>query len=320
MSTNFCFYFHSMSFARAVAVAEAQARSVPVLDKTRESTAKSTRTSVSRNVAQRRARQGRLPTGPRTPELVPGKLKPNWQLPFASLELPSRSSSSDLVLELLIIRQAGTILVRVSQQKLSSSFAKLCLPSSSSSASSQYSSFSAPSLRNFPTPPRPAPTPPPESPFLRLPASQLLNAYPPSSPIALDRTDSLDTPDAPDTLHSSFPGRTPRRTRHKQRPSKGAMASKYKDKDGGVLLTFNGVWVSWLHTVVAYSMSSCLVLVSVSYAPRQSGPRLTSSPLLCLQPPSSAPSSWARLSTTTRSSRTSGSATHKNGSPPSPPQ
>lgn len=33
------------------------------------------------------------------------------------------------------------------------------------------------------------------------------------------------------------------------------MASKYKDKDGGVLLSFNGAWVSWLHTIVAYSKS-----------------------------------------------------------------
>lgn len=32
------------------------------------------------------------------------------------------------------------------------------------------------------------------------------------------------------------------------------MAPKYKDKDGGVVLTFNGQWVSWSHTVVAYSM------------------------------------------------------------------
>lgn len=28
---------------------------------------------------------------------------------------------------------------------------------------------------------------------------------------------------------------------------------KYKDKDSGVLLTFNGQWVSWLHTIIAYS-------------------------------------------------------------------
>lgn len=32
------------------------------------------------------------------------------------------------------------------------------------------------------------------------------------------------------------------------------MAPKYKDKDGGVVLAFNGQWVSWSHTVVAYSM------------------------------------------------------------------
>lgn len=34
-------------------------------------------------------------------------------------------------------------------------------------------------------------------------------------------------------------------------------ASKYKDKDSGVLLSFSGVWVSWLHTIAAYSMISC---------------------------------------------------------------
>lgn len=33
------------------------------------------------------------------------------------------------------------------------------------------------------------------------------------------------------------------------------MASRYKDKEsGGVVLSFNGQWVSWSHTVVAYSM------------------------------------------------------------------
>lgn len=32
------------------------------------------------------------------------------------------------------------------------------------------------------------------------------------------------------------------------------MAPSYKDKDGGVVLTFNGQWVSWSHTIVAYSM------------------------------------------------------------------
>lgn len=36
-------------------------------------------------------------------------------------------------------------------------------------------------------------------------------------------------------------------------PAPTMAASKYKDKDGGVLLSFNGVWVSWLHTIVAYS-------------------------------------------------------------------
>lgn len=36
------------------------------------------------------------------------------------------------------------------------------------------------------------------------------------------------------------------------------MGSRYKDKDGGVVLSFNGTWVSWSHTVVAYSMCSLL--------------------------------------------------------------
>lgn len=30
------------------------------------------------------------------------------------------------------------------------------------------------------------------------------------------------------------------------------MAGKYKDKDGGVVLSFGGHWVSWAHAVVAY--------------------------------------------------------------------
>ena len=30
------------------------------------------------------------------------------------------------------------------------------------------------------------------------------------------------------------------------------MASRYKDKDAGVVLSFNGQWVSWTHTAVAY--------------------------------------------------------------------
>jgi hypothetical protein len=32
------------------------------------------------------------------------------------------------------------------------------------------------------------------------------------------------------------------------------MASKYKDKDAGVVLSFNGKWISWAHTIVAYGM------------------------------------------------------------------
>lgn len=35
------------------------------------------------------------------------------------------------------------------------------------------------------------------------------------------------------------------------------MASKYKDKDGGVLISFSGVWISYLHTIVAYGQSCC---------------------------------------------------------------
>lgn len=32
------------------------------------------------------------------------------------------------------------------------------------------------------------------------------------------------------------------------------MASKYKDKDGSLVMSFNGVWVSWSHTIFAYGM------------------------------------------------------------------
>lgn len=35
--------------------------------------------------------------------------------------------------------------------------------------------------------------------------------------------------------------------------------SRYKDKDGGVLFSFSGVWISWLHTILAYCTPSlCL--------------------------------------------------------------
>lgn len=34
------------------------------------------------------------------------------------------------------------------------------------------------------------------------------------------------------------------------------MASKYKGKDAGVVASFNGSWVSWAHTVAAYSRFS----------------------------------------------------------------
>jgi len=31
------------------------------------------------------------------------------------------------------------------------------------------------------------------------------------------------------------------------------MSSKFKDKDGDVVLTFNGKWISWAHTALAYT-------------------------------------------------------------------
>jgi hypothetical protein len=33
------------------------------------------------------------------------------------------------------------------------------------------------------------------------------------------------------------------------------MASKYKDKDAGVVVSFNGKWISWFHTALAYGQS-----------------------------------------------------------------
>lgn len=45
--------------------------------------------------------------------------------------------------------------------------------------------------------------------------------------------------------------------------------SRYKDKDGGVLYSFSGVWISWLHTILAYctpSLSLSLFLVSRSWS------------------------------------------------------
>jgi len=33
------------------------------------------------------------------------------------------------------------------------------------------------------------------------------------------------------------------------------MASRYKDKDAGVVLSFSGQWVSWSHTAFAYRVS-----------------------------------------------------------------
>ncbi|KJZ77615.1 hypothetical protein HIM_02792 [Hirsutella minnesotensis 3608] len=45
------------------------------------------------------------------------------------------------------------------------------------------------------------------------------------------------------------------------------MASKYKDKDSGVVLSFGGQWVSWTHTVVAYAafLSALVVGVGLHY-------------------------------------------------------
>ncbi|CAK7199865.1 Protein cwh43 [Sporothrix eucalyptigena] len=45
------------------------------------------------------------------------------------------------------------------------------------------------------------------------------------------------------------------------------MASRYKDKDAGVLLSFNGVWISWLHTAAAYAafLSALFVGISLHY-------------------------------------------------------
>lgn len=34
-----------------------------------------------------------------------------------------------------------------------------------------------------------------------------------------------------------------------------AAMSKSKDREGGVVLSFGGQWVSWAHTIAAYSMS-----------------------------------------------------------------
>ncbi|CAK7210103.1 Protein cwh43 [Sporothrix bragantina] len=45
------------------------------------------------------------------------------------------------------------------------------------------------------------------------------------------------------------------------------MSSRYKDKDAGVLLTFNGRWISWLHTGAAYAafLSALIVGISLHY-------------------------------------------------------
>ncbi|PHH89000.1 hypothetical protein CDD83_6777 [Cordyceps sp. RAO-2017] len=45
------------------------------------------------------------------------------------------------------------------------------------------------------------------------------------------------------------------------------MAAKYKDKDGGVVLSFRGQWVSWAHTAVAYTafLSALAVGVALHY-------------------------------------------------------
>ncbi|KAL2753233.1 hypothetical protein ACRALDRAFT_1065427 [Sodiomyces alcalophilus JCM 7366] len=45
------------------------------------------------------------------------------------------------------------------------------------------------------------------------------------------------------------------------------MTSKYKDKDGGVVLSFNAQWVAWAHTISAYTafISAFIVGVSLHY-------------------------------------------------------
>ncbi|KAK0384488.1 hypothetical protein NLU13_8574 [Sarocladium strictum] len=45
------------------------------------------------------------------------------------------------------------------------------------------------------------------------------------------------------------------------------MASKYKDKDGGIVLSFNAQWVSWAHTIIAYTafLSALVVGISLHY-------------------------------------------------------
>jgi len=45
------------------------------------------------------------------------------------------------------------------------------------------------------------------------------------------------------------------------------MAPKFKDKDGEVLLSFSGKWISWAHTAAAYSafISALIVGVSLHY-------------------------------------------------------
>lgn len=32
--------------------------------------------------------------------------------------------------------------------------------------------------------------------------------------------------------------------------------TKYKDKEGDVVLSFSGSWISWAHTIVAYGESA----------------------------------------------------------------
>jgi hypothetical protein len=40
------------------------------------------------------------------------------------------------------------------------------------------------------------------------------------------------------------------------------MAARYKDKEGGVVVSVNGAWVSYLHTVIAYSEQPLLPFFS----------------------------------------------------------
>src|SRR5690242_19097131 len=60
------------------------------------------------------------------------------------------------------------------------------------------------------------------------------------------------------------------------------MAPKYKDKEVGELFTFNGSWVSWAHTVIAYSKETASSARSHSTRRLASGAILTAAFLSAL--------------------------------------